>query len=235
MTVSLYEFTATIVGIFCTWGLYTQFFAKPTPFRSFASNAYIGIGMGMVTVINIWFIYNNGILPMMRGEWWMAIGIALAALMISRINRKYSYLARLPIAITVGTGLGLGLRTQITTSFIYQVLAMVVPPIVPGDITQSIYNSTNIIVALCLIMFFVYTRELKGPLSHTTRLGAAFLYIGLGTIFAQTFMGRLSMFTGYMQQIMTPEWKIPYALGIAVIVFGATIVMDRYGLLDKYG
>lgn len=235
MTVSFFDFTVAIVGIFCTWSLYTQFFAKPTPFRSFVSNAYIGIGMGMVTVINIWFIYNNGILPMIRGEWWMVIGVVLAALMMSRVNRKYSYIARLPLAISVGTGLGLGLRTQITTSFIKQVLAMVVPPIVPGDIIQSIYNTTNLIAALCLITFFIYTRELKGPLSYTSRLGAAFLYIGLGTIFAQTFMGRLSMFTGYMQDIMTPEWKIPYALGIAAIIFVATLIMDRLGILEKYG
>jgi len=233
--VSFYDLTVTIVALFCTWSLYMQFLGKPSPFRSFTENAYIGVGMGMVTVINVWYIYNEGILPIMRGEWWMLLGLFLGCLMFSRVFPKYNYLARIPLAICVGTGLGLALRTQITTSFILQVLAMVVPPIVPGNILQSIYNITNIVASLCLITFFIYTRELKGPLKYTSRLGEYALYIGLGTLFAQTFMGRLSMFTGYMQQITDPAWKIPYTFAIALIVFAATILMDRYGLLDKYG
>jgi len=235
MIVSTYDFTVAIVAIFITWSLYTQFLGKPTPFRSLAENAYIGVGMGMVTVINIWYMWTEGISPILRGEYWMLSAIILSIMMFSRITPKYNYIARVPLTIAVGTSLGLALRTQINSNFILQVKAMIIPLWVDGNLYQTISNLTNVIGGLLLITFFIYTTEQKGPLKHSSQLGEYVLYIGLGTLFAQTFMGRLSMFTGYMQQITDPQWKIPYTIGIALLVFAASIIMDRRGLLEKYG
>jgi hypothetical protein len=37
-----------------------------------------------------------------------------------------------------------------------------------------------------------------------------------------------------MQSILDPAWKIPYTLGMLVIIFAGVLILDRYGLLEKY-
>jgi hypothetical protein len=59
------------------------------------------------------------------------------------------------------------------------------------------------------------------------------MYVAFGGIFAQTFMGRLSLFVGFMQNYTVPPWKIPYLLGSLIIVFAAVIILDRAKLLEK--
>jgi hypothetical protein len=85
-----------------------------------------------------------------------------------------------------------------------------------------------------MLSFFLYTVEQKGVLKWSARLGEYLMYVSFGAIFAQTFMGRLGLFVGYIQSITDPAWKIPYTLGFAVFVLAAIILMDRYGIIEKW-
>jgi hypothetical protein len=37
-----------------------------------------------------------------------------------------------------------------------------------------------------------------------------------------------------MQSITDPAWKVPYTLGFAVIILAGVVILDRYGILEKY-
>jgi hypothetical protein len=163
-----------------------------------------------------------------------ALGILLGLLMILRLFPKYSYISRIPIAISLGANLAISLRTTIFTGFISQIQATIVPFWIPGNLYQSILNTTISISVVLMLSFFLYSTELKGPLKYTSKLGEYSLYVALGAVFAQTFMGRLGLLSGYMQSILDPAWKIPYTFGFLVIVFAGVLILDRYGLLEKY-
>ena len=234
MVVTMFDYTAAVVAIFATWSMYATLYGKPSPFRSWAENSFIGFTMGLNLVVTAWYVWNTGWLPVTRGDWFPAVGIVLGLLMVLRLFPRYSYISRLPIAISLGANLALSLRTRITTAFIRQITATIVPLLAPTGWYDSLVNTT---VALCVILmltFFLYTTEIKGSLRILPKLGEYALYISFGAIFAQTFMGRLGLFVGYMQDITTPDWKIPYALGIGVFILAGIIIMDRYGILEKY-
>jgi hypothetical protein len=234
MAIGWFDYTTAVVAIFASWSMYATLYGKPSPFRSWAENSFIGFTMGLNIVVTFWYVYNTGFAPIARGDWIPGVGIVLGILMVLRLIPRYSYISRLPIAISLGTNLGLSLRTRIFTAFISQVKSTIVPLYVPGDWYASLVNTTIVLCVILMLTFFLYTTEIKGPLRVTARFGEYALYVSFGAIFAQTFMGRLGLFVGYMQEITDPAWKIPYTLAFLVIILASILVMDRYGVLEKY-
>jgi hypothetical protein len=232
--VELYEFTYTLIAILASWSMYATLYGKPSPFRSWAESSFIGFTMGLNLVVTFFYVMRTGWEPFTRGNWMPVFGIILGLLMVLRLFPKYSYISRIPIAISLGTNLAISLRTTIFTGFINQIQATIVPFWIPGNLYQSVLNTTISISVVLMLSFFLYSTEFKGPLRYTSKAGEYVLYIALGAVFAQTFMGRLGLLVGYMQSITDPAWKVPYTLGFAVIILAGVVILDRYGLLEKY-
>jgi len=233
MAIEMFEFTTTIVAIFATWSMLSALYGKANPLRSWAQTSYIGFTLG-ISLVAIWdFIYKQGIVPVMNGDWLMSLGLIGGVLMLSRLSKKYHAFARIPIAISVGTSLGLSLRSNVVSGFLAQIQAMMAPIIVDGGFMPSFYNLTTFVSSLLILTFFLYTAEVKGPLKVSSKLGEYCLYIGLGAIYAQNYMGRLGLLIGYFQTIMVP-WKVPYTIGIGILVLAIVLILDRKGILEKY-
>ncbi|GAH77567.1 unnamed protein product, partial [marine sediment metagenome] len=146
----------------------------------------IGFATGLTIVINLLYIYNTGVVGIQGGDWVLIFGFILGIATILRIYPKYSYLSRLPIAITLGAQLGLSLRTQIYTGFIDQIKASIIP-LFEGNAKTLIYNWTTFICVIFMLSFFLYTIEVKGPISMSAKIGEYLMYASFGAIFAQTF------------------------------------------------
>jgi len=214
--------------------MFSALYGKANAFRSWAQSSFIGFAMGMNTVANVWYVYNNGYLPITRGDWIMVLGIILGVLTPMRLFPRYAHWSRLPIALALGANLGISIRTTIFAGFINQIQATIAPLFVAGDLQRSLNNTTIAVSMILMLSFFIYSVEVKGPLKWTAKVGEYALYISFGVVFAQTFMGRLGLLVGYMQQITQPDWKIPYALAFAVLILASILVMDRYGIMEKY-
>jgi len=222
-----------ILSIITTWAMYSQLTGKPNPFYSLAQATYVGLALALNFTVSFWFIWNNGIVPITQGRWFMGIGIILGAIMVLRVSKKYRPYSRIPLAIAIGTGLALSLRTQVFTGFVDQVRSLMYPLFIAGDLKTSLYNTTLTVNTILMLTFFLYTFEQKGALRTSARLGEYSLYIGLGAYFAQVFMGRLGLLVGYMQEITDPSWKVPYSLGIGVLMLAVILGLDRYKILEK--
>ena len=85
-----------------------------------------------------------------------------------------------------------------------------------------------------MLTFFLYSVRIAGPLAYSAKAGEYVLYTALGAVFAQTFMGRLGLLVGYMQSITDSSWKLPYTFGFMIIVIAGILLMDRYGVLEKW-
>jgi hypothetical protein len=151
--------------------MYATLYGKPSPFRSWAESSFIGFTMGLNIVVTADYVWRTAVQPTMRGEWFPFIGIFLGILMVLRLFPKYSYISRLPIAISIGTNLGLSIRAEIFTGFINQIRATIVPLYVAGDLYQSLVNTTISVSVVLMLTFFLYSTELVGPLGTTAKLG----------------------------------------------------------------
>ncbi|MBS7631812.1 hypothetical protein KEJ47_09665 [Candidatus Bathyarchaeota archaeon] len=228
----LVEISITAVGAFISICMFTTLYGKSNPLYALAEESYIGFATGLTVVVNLLYIYRTGILGIQAGDTILIVGIILGIMILTRISKKYSYIARLPLAITIGAQFGLALRTTIFSGFIDQIKGTILP-LFNTDMQSMIYNWTIAISVILMLTFFLYTMELKGPLGLGASIGEYIMYICFGAIFAQTFMGRLGLFVGFMQNYTVPPWKIPYLLGSLIIVFGAVMILDKLKLLEK--
>ena len=230
--IPLWDLSIALVAIPLAFMMYTCLYGKGNPLYSIAEESYIGVGMGLSVVTNILYIWRVGVLGVQAGDFILAAGLLLGLLMLVRIKPEWAYLTRVPISMTVGTGLALSIRTVIFTGVISQLKSTIVP-LVTGDLYTDIVRFTVIISILCQMTFFLYTTELTGPLHWTSKAGEYFLYAGFGGVFAQTFMGRLGLLIGFMQNVTFPTWKTPITL---VSMFGALaiiLILDRKGWLER--
>lgn len=232
--VSWFDYTTGVVSIFTAFALYTSLYGKSNPLRSWAQASYIGFAMGINVTANVWYVYNNGYLPITRGDYIMIFALVLGAMTFLRLFPKYAYWSRLPIAIAVGANLGISLRTIIFANFLTQITSTIAPLFVAADWYKSLVNTTIAVSMLFMLSFFIYTVEIRGPLKWTAKLGEYAMYISFGVVFAQTFMGRLGLLAGFVQQLTFPDWKLPYALFFMTFALAVVLIMDRYGILEKY-
>jgi len=231
--VDIIEISITAVGAFLAICMFTTLYGKSNPLYALAEESYIGFGTALTVIWNLLFIYNTGVLGITQaGKYALIFGILFGLMVLLRVSNKYSYVARIPIAIAIGSQFGLALRTTIFTGFLDQIRGTILP-LLTGSTQQMIYNWTIALAVILMLTFFFYTTELKGPLGVSSKIGEYVMYAAFGGIFAQTFMGRLSLFVGFMQNYMVPPWKIPWLLGSLIVVFGAVIVLDRMHLLEK--
>lgn len=227
-----WTFISQIFQIFIAFCLFTTLYGKGNPLRSWAEYSYLAAGTAM-SVMWAWnYIRDHAVVGLQAGELIWIPSIILGLMMWFRISPKYSYISRIPIAFTIGIGMGWTIRTNIFTQFITQISATIVPMFDQG--AMYLFERTVVAVGIITMMsFFIYTTEIKGPHLWSATFGEYFMYLAFGAVFAGTFMGRLGLFVGHMQSYMFPVWKQPYTLGIAILVFVAMLLLDRSGLGEK--
>jgi small basic protein len=231
--VTIIDISITAVGAFLAMCMFSTLYGKGNPLYSFAEESYIGFATALTIIWNVNYIYQTGILNTLSGNWSIALSILLGLMILFRIHPKYSYVARLPIAVALGGQFGLSLRTIIFSGFIQQIQATI-KPLFAGTTQTLIYNWTLVISVVFMLTFFFYTVEIEGPLKASATFGEYLLYISFGAIFAQTFMGRLGLFVGFIQSFTVPNWKQPYLVVSMILVLAIILALDRFGLLEKF-
>jgi len=231
--VELIEISIVAVGTFLAMAMFSTLYGKSNPLYSLAEESYLGFGTGLTIVINLLYIWKTGVVNIQAGDWILSFGLILGVMILLRMSKSYSWIARLGIAVVLGAQFALSFRTLIFTSFIQQISATIVP-LFTGTGTELLYRWTITICVVVMLTFFLYTTELKGPLLWSSKLGEYLLYIAFGAIFAQTFMGRLGLFTGFMQNYTVPPWQTPYLLASMIIVLAIVIILDRTKTIDKW-
>jgi len=231
--IEMMELSITIVSAFLAMCMFSTLYGKGNPFYSLAENTYVGLATGLSTVVAFKFIYQTGVLGIIEGDWILIAGIILGLMTFSRVIPKYSHISRLPIAIAIGAQLGLQLRSTIFTGFIRHIDATVMN-LFPGDPTLMLYRWTILLCQVPIMTFFLYTIELTGTLNVSSRIGEYCLYVGLGSLFATTYMGRMAMFVGFMQSLTTPIWKATILIPVMAFVLISIVILDRMDLLDRW-
>lgn len=221
-------FLSQIFQIFIAFCLFTTLYGKGNPLRSWAEYTYLAAGTAMSVMWAWTYIKGKAVVGLQAGELIWIPAVILGVMMWFRIYPKYSYISRIPIAFTMGIGMGWTIRTNIFTRFIRQITATIVPLFDQGP--MWLFERTVISVGIITMMsFFLYTTEIKGAHKWSATFGEYFMYLAFGAVFAGTFMGRLGLFVGHMQSYMFPVWKQPYTIAIALLVFVAMLYLERSG------
>jgi len=229
------EILIRYIGMILVIFLLTSLYGKASPFHTFAISLLLSVSVAYLTVYCVDEILAGARL-IFQGQPINIVGLILGLMLFSRFSSKYAAISRIPVSITVGTMLGLSIRTTIFTQVIGFARSAILPFYVPGDAYQSFANTTTMIFTATILLFFIYTFPFatKGPVRSIGKAGEIFLYGALGGIAANSFLGNINSAAATLGFYLKPMSDAYIFLSLGLIILVIVIALDRRGLLEKY-
>jgi len=194
---------ATIIAGILTLAIFS-FLYRDNPVYKMAESLLIGVSIGYVLVIT----WTNSLMSLLfnplfgEGRLALILPLALGLLMFGRFNRNTVSLSRIPIAVLIGSGAGVAIPAMLNERVLKQMSATVAPLVT----SSGLPNLSGIVVllgVLCTISYFYFSREHRGVLGKSARVGTWFLMIFFGTTFGYTVMSRMSTFIGRVEFLLS--------------------------------
>jgi hypothetical protein len=185
-----------------------SFLYKDNPFYRFAEHLFIGVANGYAVT----FYYHNILVPTLfdplfrQGKLLYIIPFIIGILYFTRFIPRISWLVRIPIGITIGYYVGASIPATTQAFIIKQIQGTV--------LTSTNFQAWNagswgivwsvivFIGVLCSLSYFYFSKEHKGILGVTSRIGIVFIMIGFGAAFGYTVMARISLLIGRLQFLL---------------------------------
>ncbi len=197
------------VGALLTLCIFT-FLYKDNPFYKFAEHLFVGVSNGYIVTLT-WHrvLMPAGLRPILdQGHWWLIITLIIGFLYFTRFIPKISWLVRIPIAISMGYSTGAVIPATIQADIIKQIQGTI---LIPQNFTSWHAGTMGIVWMLvlfigvaCTLSYFYFSREHKGILGISSRIGIIFIMVGFGAAFGYTVMARVSLLIGRLQFLLGP-------------------------------
>jgi hypothetical protein len=146
--------------------------------------------------------------------WYILAGV-LAVMMLLRLVPRIGWISRWPLSVVVGSTAGLYMVTYFQSNFLSQLQNTIIPLIdvnrihnlsatatAQGGLTADLWfaaylgNIVLILGTLAGLVYFYFSKEHKGVLGGTAKIGIYFLMITFGASFGYTVMSRMSLLIG---------------------------------------
>lgn len=188
-------------------------------------------GLGITYMIGAWG-ETGALQHLAKGQWdWNILHLIagiLGVMMLMRLSSKIGWIARWPLAVIVGSTAGLWMITYFQSNFLSQLQKTAIPLFdinkirglsdlsvqlaeqgrsIPFDVYFGAYlgNFVLIMGTLTGLVYFYFSKEHKGVLGKTAKVGIYFLMITFGASFGYTVMSRMSLLIGRLYFLFS-DW-----------------------------
>jgi hypothetical protein len=187
-----------------------SFLYKDNPFYKFAEHLFVGVSAGYIVVQQFWqVLWPNLIQPMTAAEspvrWKFIVGGLLCVLLFTRLFPAISSWSRFTIAALIGTFAALKVTGFAQAEVVEQVRATMVPLWIAGDPAASLNNVVLVVGVITTLVFFFFSKEHKGVIGGTAKLGIWYLMVSFGAAYGFTVMSRISLLIGRFQFLLD-DW-----------------------------
>jgi len=197
------------IGAFLSLSIFS-FLYKDNPFYKFAEHVFVGVANGYAVT----FYWHRILVPALfdplfgQGKLLYIIPFVVGALYFTRFIPKVSWLVRIPIGISIGYYTGASIPAGIQANIIKQIQGTVLTPENfkawhAGEM-GIVWSIILFIGVLCTLSYFYFSKEQKGVLKVSSRIGIIFIMIGFGAAFGYTVMARISLLIGRLQFLLGP-------------------------------
>lgn len=214
---------ATVVQIWMaaifTIVIYSIVFRDNVIFK-FAEYTFVGAAAGHGLVYGVDNIIRYGWNPLIGGSYLYIVVFILGILLFTRYHKSLFWLSRYPLAVMVGLGIGLSMRSVITTQFIAQIKSTAALKVLGAkDALTGFNNLLFIVIVLSVIYFFIFTfpEVQKGGLGVIPKFARYAMMAAFGYSFSNTVLSRYNMIFGRINFVMTEWLPLPFA-NIALII-----------------
>jgi len=207
-----------LAALFTIW-IYSIAF-RDNPFFKFAEHTFVGAAAGHSLVYGVDNILRYGWNPLTAGNMMYAIAFILGIVLFMRYHKTYFWVSRIPMAVLVGIGIGLTLRTTVTSEFIAQIISTAGMKVIGLDAWSAFSNLLFIIITLATVYFFVFTfpKVHGGSLGIISKIARYGMMAAFGYSFANTVLSRFNMIYGRIDFLMNTWLVLPYAMLVLPIV-----------------
>jgi hypothetical protein len=175
-----------------------SFLYKDNVFYKFSEHIFAGLSAGYYVGL-IWrsVIVQQLINPMFdNGDWWLVFPGMLGVLMFARLTPKWTWVSRVSLAFVIGNTAGIYLISSLHGMIFKQIAPMMVS-INRGNGFENVLLTLLVIVGvITTLVYFYFSKEHKGALGVTARVGIWFIMIAFGAHFGYTVMARISLLIG---------------------------------------
>ena len=178
-----------------------SFLYKDNAFYKFSEHVFAGLSAGYYVGL-IWqsVFLQQLINPMFdQGQWWLVFPGFLGLLMFTRLSNNYSWISRVSLAFVMGNTAGIFIISELHGKAIPQVMATMIPLNGEGGIANTILALIIIVGVISTLIYFYFSKEHKGIMGATAKLGIWFIMIAFGAHFGYTVMGRISLLIGRVE------------------------------------
>jgi len=203
---NLVDFLQIWIIAFFTLALFS-FLYKDNPFYKIAEHIFAGLSAGYYVGL-IWHsvIIQQMIDPMLHnGKWWLVFPGLLGVLMFSRFFKRYNWISRMSLAFVMGNTAGIFLLSELHGKILPQIQATMMS-LNPGQGFADFLLALVIVVGvLTTLIYFYFSKEHKGILGKTAKVGIWMIMISFGAHFGYTVMARISLLIGRVQ-FLIDDW-----------------------------
>ena len=185
-----------------------SFLYKENPFFRAAEHIFLGVANGYLVT----FYWHRILMPILfrplfqQGDVLLVIPFIVGMLYLTRFIPRLSWLVRIPIAIYMGYWTGVRIPATIQAQIIKQLQGTILTPANfqawNAGTSGIIWSVIVFIGVLCTLSYFYFSREHKGVIGVTSRVGIVFVMIGFGAAFGYTVMARVSLLIGKLQFLL---------------------------------
>jgi hypothetical protein len=182
-----------------------SFLYKDNPFYKFGEHLFVGVANGYYIAL-YWHnsLRPNLFDPLSGGDYIYVVPLLLGLMYFTRFIPRISWLVRIPIGFMIGWGAGLAIPAHFQAEILRQLEGTIVTPGSFTNIASGIWSLIIMVGVVCTLVYFFFSREHKGILRPTSRLGIIFIMIGFGASFGYTVMARVSLLIGRIQFLLGP-------------------------------
>ena len=191
---------------FLTLALFS-FLYRDNPFYKIAEHIFAGLSAGYYVGL-IWdtVIVTQMWEPMIGGRWWLFVPGLMGFLMFARFSQKYTWISRVSLAFVMGTTAGIFIISQLHGLVLPQMQAtMFSLGGNGGGFWDALLAIVIVVGVISTLVYFYYSKEHKGVLGVTAKVGIWFIMISFGAHFGYTVMGRVSLLIGRVQ-FLIEDW-----------------------------
>ncbi len=213
---------ATIAGawlsIFLTLCIFSYLY-EDNPIYKLAEHLFLGVSIGYGVVEIIYGVLMPNLFDkLVMADHWTLSRVGLIAplvmflLLFTKFSRKYSWLARIPIAFLVAAFAGVKMTGEANARLITQVRQSM-PDLIEvwntygfwswEDDGAGLFSSLLLVVGLsATLLHFYFSAPHNKVMRGLSRFGVLMLMLSFGASFGYTVMGRISLAIGRAQEML---------------------------------
>jgi hypothetical protein len=182
-----------------------SFMYRDNPLYKFAEHLFVGVSAGYIVVQQFWSVlYPNLYVKVLEGQPAYLIPALLCILLFTRFSAGASWLSRYALAVVIGVYAGAKTTGAAQAEVVAQVQATMVPLWVDGQPGLSLNHIVLVVGVVATLVFFFFSKEHKGFVGSTAKLGIWYLMVSFGAAYGFTVMSRVSLLIGRFQFLLDP-------------------------------